>query len=126
MDTKDIGFCYVLVRDADLERTIQHVGVVLECARGCGGDVVSFDISIVLVSFGMLEGESEGAAQRKAFVAALSRTIGPDVAYVHGRRRALVGSIGTEHRRSFTFLFEGLRRCFAELVDVPFGAGREI
>ena len=124
--TRDVGFCYVLVRDTNAECMVRCIRAVLDAAKTAGGDAASFDASMVLVTFGLVSGEPEDAAQRTAFVHELAQDVGQDVAYVHGRREALVGSVGTQGRRSYTFLFTGLRECLRQLADLPFGSGRAV
>ena len=119
--TRDVDFAYVLVRDDPLEAAPDLLAQVLDCAHDSGGDVVSCDASLVLVAFGWTKDALPSEGQREAFARSIEEKLGKRASCVHGRRKCLVGTVGGEHRKSYTLLFSGCREVLLDLASTPLG-----
>jgi len=126
LESREVFFAVILVRDSSLSELPPLLAKVVDCALQCGGDILSFDVAVALVVFGMSDREQAPEVAYRIFVGTLMSTMGADVSVVHGRRSALVGAVGAPSRKSFTTLFAGYRELLRELVNTPLGFSKEI
>ena len=124
---RELSLALVLVDDSHPQSTPRRIENVLKCAADHGGDVLSFDASALILTFGISSaGSTEHAARSESFVTDLASRLAGRASAVYGTRTALVGSVGTNKRKTFTAIFEGYRDFLREVAATPLGQSKRI
>jgi hypothetical protein len=121
---REVDFLIVHLREEPAEALAQRVAAVTDSAVSHGAMVESIHSSIVVLSYGALQGDTPRDT-RASLVRAILARLPRDASVAHGQRRCLVGSFGSSGRLTFGSQIPGFGQLVKAAVDLDFGRSLE-
>jgi hypothetical protein len=121
---RTIDFMLLMLNDDDLDGIPAILGQIHSLARMHRGFPESLTGPLVFVIFGYPAQDAESATHRAAMVAGVVEALGDRVKILHGRERALVGTVAGKEG-PYGAVIAGYHRLLGELTAMEFGQVRQ-
>ena len=119
MSKKRINFAMILVNEDS--RPEQTISEIVTLAQKHDGMVDSITGTFITVYFGVPLAQPNQKQLRSAFINELSEKLGPSLAVVHGECECAVGTVGNDHRMTYTAFLPEFKGKLGRLCSLEFG-----
>jgi hypothetical protein len=99
---------------------------VAELASQHNGITDTLVSSLVIITYGMFDFETQTKGDRFRLVEALNQTLGHHIKIVHGVENGHFGVVGNADRMSFSFIIPGFMNALGTLANLDFGKTTKI